>query len=184
MQKTEKVKLLAGIISIGFIISCLLTWFCGNVLNLGYPFNTFLAPTSYLFSDFTELMPLIGNLDIYNTPNDWINYFPFAYLVFYPLSLIKPHILGYYLLVLIFCMFYLKLNTKFFRCKEFSGFKNFINIFAISCLSYPFLFILNRGNLDMLIFLIFAAFMFFLQKGYDNNKSKNKNFLVIVLIQI
>ncbi len=180
MSKVAKIKGLAIVIFIGFMISCLWAWFCGNILHLGYPFNTFLAPLSCAFSDFTDLMPLISDLNIYNRPNDWLNYFPFAYLILYPFSLIKPHGLGYLLLVLIFCIFYLRLNTKFLYCEELSKFKNFVNIFIISCLSYPFLFILNRGNTDMLIFLIFAAFISFLKKAYENDDEigvKNKNFL-------
>ena len=167
MSKRLKIRLVSWIIFLSFLITVCWCFYCGSVLHLGYPYNTFLAPTKYIFSDFLDMMPLIENLEIYNRVNEWLNYCPFSYLILYPFSLIRPHEIGYILFVALFLLFYLRINIKFLECQENTKLENFFNIFSICVLSYPFLFLLNRGNTDMLVFPFFAGFIICLRRAYN-----------------
>lgn len=129
-------------------------------LKLPSPFNTFLFDPQQAFTDFTFEMDIVRHFSPYTIPNDWVNYLPLAYLILFPFSFIKNKLIAYSIFALGFLTGLTYLNTKTFTCENLTKLQNFQNIFIISVLSYPVLFILDRGNFDMLLFFIFAGFIY------------------------
>lgn len=162
MEKSEKVLLLSTIVLVGFIVAVIFHYILGIYLNLPYPYNTFLWNPEWAFNDFTNIVGIIiKNLAPYKTINLYINYFPLAYIVFFPFTFIKNQIIAFLFFASIFLCFFTYANIKNFNCKNLTPLQNFKNIFILTILSYPFLMVLDRGNIDMLLFMLFCGFVYF-----------------------
>lgn len=160
MDKSNKVTVISTIVLVGFVLGVVYHYILGFYVGLGKFFNTFLFDPSIAFNDFFELIPFVKNFAPYNRPCSWINYFPLAYILFFPFTLIKSKFLSYLVFASIFLSYFTYSNIKFLRCEKLTKLENFQNIFILTTLSYPVLFVLDRGNLDMLLFILFASFVF------------------------
>lgn len=160
MEKSEKVLFLANIVLVGFAINVIFYYFLGFYLNMPYPLNTFLDSPFIAFSDFTETLSAAKTFAPFANPDSWINYFPFAYILLFPLSFIKNQLIAYILFLLGFLTAFIPLNVYFLNCKNLTKLINFQNISIISCLSYPLLYLIDRGNFDMFLFVLFAGFIY------------------------
>jgi hypothetical protein len=171
MIKSDKIDIISTIVIIGF---CLAAYFhfivAGSYLSLDYPINTFLFRPADKFMDFFNQMDLSRDFDPYiNNDNHGIvaNYFPFTYIVFYCFSFFpKEAALAIFLTIFIVCVFY---TVKYFiQDKSSSMTSNIKNIFAISLLTYPFLFLIDRGNIEGMVFVFEAAFLIlYLNKKFN-----------------
>lgn len=159
IDKSQKVGIISSVILVGFAISVVFHYILWAYLKSPFPFNTFLFGPDMRFSDFTGLMPISNGLTPYSVPNSWINYFPLAYISLYPLSLIKNPLIAYFLFASVFLIFLNYMNTKIFSCANLKKIQNFQNIFIIGFLSYPVLYIIDRGNIDMFLVILFAGFI-------------------------
>ncbi len=167
MEKSDKIILLSNIVLVGFFVAIIFHYFCANVLGLGDPLNTFLLYREWIFSDFVWVSDATRNLAPLSKPNIWIIYFPFAYVFLFPFTLIKNILLSYFLFVSVFISFFTYLNFKFLKCKKFNKLQNFQNIFILTFMTYPFLYLLERGNFDMYLILFMTVFVFaFIKKKY------------------
>jgi hypothetical protein len=160
MEKSEKVTLLAIIVLVGFTATVIFHYVMGFYLNIPYPFNTFLCIPKEAFSDFTSTLPRIRNLTPYSHPDLWMNYFPLAYILLFPFSLIKNRLIAYFIFASGFLTFLIGMNTKIFSVKNLTKVENFRNIFILSFMSYPVLYALDRGNFDMFLLILFAGFVY------------------------
>lgn len=156
MEKSSKIAVISTILLIGFVFGVFFHYILGFYFGLKDPFNTFLYGPSSAFCDFRELLPFITNFAPYSTPSVWINYFPLAYILLFPFTLIKNPLLAYLIFISGFLTFWIFTNIKIFSCKEMGKIHNFRNIFIISTMCYPVLFVLDRGNFDMYLFIILA----------------------------
>lgn len=167
MEKSDKVLLLSSIVVAGFFIAIIFHYFCGNVLGLGDPLNTFLLYREWVFSDFIWVSDATKNLAPLSQPNIWIIYFPFAYVLLFPFTLIKNLLLSYFLYTSIFIGFFVYCNIKFLKCENLNKLQNFQSIFILTFMTYPFLYLLERGNFDMYLVLLMAVFVFaFMKEKY------------------
>lgn len=164
MEKSEKVALLSAIVLVGFFLAVVFHYVLGFYMGQEYSFNTFLSEPYRAFDDFTSILPRIKGFAPYVEPANWQNYFPLSYLILEPFALIKDKILAYSIFASIFVGFFLYWNINNFKCKKFSGTQNFMNIFILTFMSYPFLCIIDRGNFDMVVFILSMVFVLFLQK--------------------
>lgn len=164
MEKSDKVLTLSTIVLIGFSIAVLFHYFLGDYLGFSYPYNTFLYSPEQFASDFTILTHFIKDLNPYQTPSFWINYFPLAYIILFPLSLIKNNMVSYFVLLIIFECFWIPMNIKMFGCKNFNKIQNVQNIFILTALSYPLLNLVDRGNFDMILLIFMSGFIYLFQK--------------------
>lgn len=160
MEKSQKVTLLATIIIAGFALAVIFHYALGFYAHLEYPFNTFLFKSSDVFGDFTGMMPLVTDLAPFKAANLWVNYFPLAYIFLFPFSLIKNPLIAYLIFLSIFWAYWIHTNVKNFKCENLNPLLNFQNIFILSFLSYPYLVILDRGNFDLILFVLMSAFVF------------------------
>lgn len=177
MKKSEKILLLANIVLVGFVIGVVFHYILGAYLHLPFPYNTFLFRPEAKFTDFTLLSSATKNLTPFSEPNWLMIYFPFAYIFLVPFAFLKNQIFAYCLFMFLFLSLFIYLNIKIFKCKNLTKLQNFQNIFILTLLSFPILIILDRGNIDMLLFIFFAGFIYFF-------KSKRYLFSSIVLAVI
>lgn len=162
MDKSNKVKILSCIISIGFVVAIFFHYFLGTYFHLKVPYNTFISvPNLQPFGDFMNITDYLKNFAPFTFPNMWINYFPLAYILLFPFALIKSKFVSYLIFFSIFLLFWVFINIKTLYCKNLNKLENFQNIFFITFLSYPFLILWDSGNFDMMLFLFTAAFIYF-----------------------
>lgn len=163
MEKSQKILILSSIILVGFVFGVLFYYVLGSYLNLPFPFNTFLFSPDIHFSDFIGMLPIANGFSPFNEPNAWRNYFPLAYILLFPFSLIKNALIAYCVFTLVFLIFLTYMNIRNLICEDLTKMQNFQNIFIIGLLSYPILYVLDRGNIDMFLFILFAGFVYLLK---------------------
>lgn len=176
MEKSQKILLLSSIVLVGFIITVIFHYIMGFYLNVPYPFNTFLSVPKEAFSDFTDTLQKIGNFAPYVHRDCWMGYFPLAYILLFPFSFIKGRLIAYLIFASGFFSFLIYMNVRFLYDKTLAKIENFKNIFIMSFLAYPVLYVLDRGNFDMFLFILFAGFIYAFKS--------EKYFLSAVLIGI
>lgn len=166
MNKEEKVFLLSNIVLVGFLIALIFHYFCANILQLGDPFNTFLLYPKWFIADIKNITDASLYLKPFSKPDSMVNYFPLTYFFLFPFALLKNYFIEYAIFLSVFLCFFSYQNYKNFSCKGFSKLQIFQNIFILTFMTYPFLYLLERGNLDMLliILLTFSIYAFFNKK--------------------
>lgn len=177
LEKTQfeiRIQSVSLIIFISFIGSVFLCYFQGAYLGNNFPDNTFLFMPNDAFNDFFNVMKQI----VANKPYDnelAIGYGPLVLLV---LNLFKftPKIwlLGFCYLLFTLSQFLQIRNT--YKLKSESIFTKPFELFSLVFLIYPYLLILDRGNIEMFTAILFSAVVFSLQK--------NRYFAVAILIAI
>lgn len=177
MNKPDKVFLLSNIIIVGFFIAIIFHYFCANVFKEPFPFNTFLEKPSYFFSDIKYIIEYSADLKPYSPANPMINYFPLIYFFLYPFTFINNYLIVYCIFIAIFLYFMIRQNFKWFYCKEFSKEQNIQNIFILTFMAYPVIYILDRGNIDMLLIILFTSFIY----CFSNKSFFKSSFFLAVL---
>ncbi len=169
MTKQEKINLISTIILIGFCCAAYLHFVVsGSYLGDNYPFGTFLCCPSINFSDLHDIA--YNNKDLHpyilepSERRTVSNYFPFTFILIYPLSFLSDRAqLVFFLVTLIAVM--LATNYYFLREKNYNKTNLLRNIFAFSFLTYPFLFLVDRGNIEFLLFFCEIIFLIFYLKN-------------------
>lgn len=160
MDKTNKVMILSSIVLVGFVVAVIYHYILGFYLKLNAPYDTFLFPAFCSFCDFNGAFPFIKDFAPYQEVTNWIVYFPLAYFIILPFAFIKNVIISYLLFISGFLAFLLSMNIKNFTCRDLNKLQNFQNIFILTVISYPVLYILDKGNFDMFLFVILALFTY------------------------
>lgn len=163
MNKENKILILSSIVLTGFIIAVFFHYILGFYLNTKY--NTFLFDPNQFFGDFTTLLPKLIGFAPYSPPGEWQQYFPLSYLILTPFAYIGNKVIASMLFGFTFVSFFLYWNIKCLKCNNLEKAQNFRNILIISFLTYPFLYVLDRGNFDMIIFIFFTLFVSAFQRG-------------------
>lgn len=167
MEKSEKVLLLSTIVLVGFVVAVIFHYILGFYLKSGPGFSTFLCPSFAAFCDIFNVLPYIKDFKPYQELTLWVVYFPLTYILMFPFALIKNKILAYLLYISGFLIYLTFMNIRNFWCEKFSKIQNLQNIFILTTITYPFLYILDKGNSDMFLFIIFGLFVYaFKDKKY------------------
>lgn len=164
MEKSEKIVLLSTIVVIGFVIATIYHYIMGFYSGLEQPFNSFLPNPKQHFCDFFEVIRHMNGFAPYKTATPWIVYFPPAYLILFIFSIIANKTVSFLLYLASFLIPFIYINIKTLSSDKFSFVQNFQNIFIISFCSYPILFVIDRGNFDMILLILFALFIYMFQK--------------------
>jgi len=167
MSKENKILILSNIILVGFFLAVVFHYSMGYYLGLKAPFDSFVYPAYKAFCDFIDILPFVKDFAPYSTVTPWIAYFPLAYILMFPFTLIKSRMVAYLIFASGFMAFLLYANIKVFFTKSFSKLQNFQNIFIITFLSYSVLYSLDKGNFDMFLFIVLALSVYaFKSKRY------------------
>ena len=166
MDKAKKLQLLVLIIIVG-LISAVVFHSLNGFLSRGYPYDTFLFRSDDRFMDFFN--PLRGSFDLdpYNPARiNYIGgYLPFGYLVSFLFSLIHPWILSLALFITFFIAYLIWYITSTLYPHTKTNWGERFNVLVLALFTYPVLFILDRANFDIVVFIFISLFAFFYQRG-------------------
>jgi len=178
-------------IIIGFIVSIIYKIILIDSFNISYAQNI-----PYLFNAFSTFGDYFTNydqsklLETYWNKEDVVraNYFPFAYILTYPLTLISSNFgfngsdIGLFIFLfttfsIAFLIIYYHMNKlKFLDAIH----KKIISAAILTITNYGFLFCFDRANYEIIIYILLAASLIFLLK----NKVFNFIFLVVLAAMI
>jgi hypothetical protein len=154
MDKRMKVSALSFIIVVGFTAAAGYHYYRGMYLGRPYPENTFLFLPSVHFSDFYDVVRDGHTLDPYLEYSS--AQYPFLALLGYLFSLIPRY--HYAVFAATVC------GVLFFGAVHLwvdNWHMSATHVFVIALLSYPFLIAVDRGNFELLVFILLLAFLFF-----------------------
>jgi hypothetical protein len=160
MDKETKIRLIVVIVLFGFVCSVFFHYIEGVYLNLPYPHNTFLFNPFDRFSDFNVLYDVMQFRSPYVGPNASAQY-PLLNFIFLGMGLL-PRIASLVIYMSLFIYVFL-IFTILFTFPE-NPKKHISEIFILSFLTYPFLFTIDRGNLECLVLISLLAFIYSYQK--------------------
>ena len=155
--------------------------FHGYYLDSAWPKNSFFQKPEIIGNDFSRMVDVSSSLDPYSNMrrvflNEANPYSLLSYIYFYLLSLLNlftPMQLLYTLHCVIFILVFLLINLKYFRIKEFG----FTPVFIATFLSFPFLYLLDRGNIESLLFILTYFGLYFYY--HKNNLYLSSVFLIL-----
>lgn len=149
----------------------------GYVFNLSWPYNSFLFDGNDRFNDWFNPVAAVSTGEPYHRYRAAPSYFPFAYLIMLPATLVsKQASLAYYFFL---CFISFSIFLKYFVKYKFQSYKlnNIVMIIFLVLFSYPVIFSLDRGNLDFLAAFLVGVFL--LKVHYDK-----PDFTAIICISI
>jgi dolichol-phosphate mannosyltransferase len=159
--RDQNIKLLVSIILIGLFSALLFCYWKGYGQGLPYPYNTFLFRPSARFSDYSDTLRRVKDLNPY-LGKDVSLYYPFLNFVSYLLSLIPDVKQSYEIYTLIISLVFVLINYYYLRSNKIV--QSIIFVLIVSLLNYPTLFTFDRGNLEGLTFIFLLLFMFFFER--------------------
>jgi len=162
MEKQSKIEIIKTIIIIGFTLSVFFHYILNNYMGLSvYPYGTFLFDPADRFNDFFSMAKLGFNPYLIGAPSV---YGPLTFILLGFLCVL-PHNVAFVLVVVSFIIFFLIYIYKNLGIKN--KLQGVTLAFVFSFMTYPFLFILDRGNLDMWVFVCLALFVYFYHRQKD-----------------
>lgn len=165
-DKKFKLVAIACIILIGFLASTLFHYYEGYVLQKPYPYTTFLFLPSDRFADYFVLPLVNSNLNPYFNPIIPSAQYPLVNVFGYLFSLLPPKA-SFLLFMTLISAAYIYLSYLILWGWGKLPRRLLPLIIPILVLTYPFLFTLDRGNIEILLFVFLLFFLlFFIQKKY------------------
>ena len=150
----------------GIAIATAFHYIEGGYLGRPSPLNSFLCNPKSSMTDLLNTLSLSTDLNPYLTKvgAEPALYFPFTYLPLYLLAQLSRQLVTILFTVLALALFAC-INREYLKRAGFTGTALGKNLLIFSCFSYPLLFCLDRGNLEIYVFLAMAAAVFLLERG-------------------
>jgi len=150
---------IVSLVVIGLAFSILFHFIKGFVFDLGYPHNTFLFKPVDRYHDFTNIYKATAGLAPFKAAVSV--YPPFAYLVMLPFTLINRNIA---LVVMLsgFTLFVWQYVRRTVCGIDMDG--HYLKTITLAFLTYPFLFVFDRANLETFVFVFLALFIHYYRK--------------------
>ncbi len=162
LTREMKITLASAIILIGFILAVFYHYFLGAYLNKPYPYNTFLFGANDRFNDFFNMLNITKDLNPYFCKYFFTsNYYPFTNIIFYFFSITDKWV-SLSLFSLVFVISFILLNKYYLTTASKS---NLVNMLIFTFISFPFLFVIDRGNIESWVFICTALFIYYFQKN-------------------
>lgn len=152
--KEEKIELIGKIILVGFISA--VVYHLGRCVLFGfyYPNTTFLYSPSVMFTDFFNLVLAAKRKDFFLLNS----YYPLGNLILYFFSFF-PLLNSFIIYMGLFIVAFIYINSRSLGQRSRGKFLK--NVFIFSCLSYPFLFTVDRANMEGYLFVFLYLFFYF-----------------------
>ena len=181
-QNQIRTETILSIMMIGFTVSIIFKYILSQYLNMDFPHDTFLFPPDDRFRDFFTNFSQTHSLDTYlNKPNLVIaNYFPFIYLIIYPLTFFDAYT-ATYIYSFIFYMSAIFVSVYFVNRLDYEmtvSYKVFTT-FILTFMNYGMLFCFDRGNAEVSLYIFLALSFIYYSK---NNKKLFIFFLVLTTL--
>lgn len=156
MGRAQKINLVTAIVLFGFVASVAFHYFKAAYFQLFYPHDTFLFVPHDRFNDFFHLYEYNQFRHPYFEDPD-SNQYPFLNLIVYCFTWLSEDtaIIAYTLLVILLFAWVNAINVQLYD----------IRLVGFCLLSYPFIFAIDRGNLECLVFVFLALFIYYYQRN-------------------
>jgi len=174
MSRIQRIQSVSLVVLAGFLLAGIQIYVAANYLELDYPYTTYLFRPAHKFWDFfipyaiaRDPYPAPGQLPHY-TPGIEIGgtamtaanvsgpaYFPVAYRIISLFTLLPP-IPALALFLIFSILTFLILAQKHFQTAN--KLQTAQNVLVLTLMSYPILFLLDRGNFEILVFLCLYGF--------------------------
>jgi hypothetical protein len=155
--KARRVRVLVTILLVGTVLSIVFHYREAFYLGHGYPSSTFLFRPEDHFNDWDN--PYLAALAFLRGEAIWVVYFPFAILTTLAATIV-PMRVGFAAMILAFLFtMVLMLRGWVLDCTEHTLTKVQYG-FVLIVLAYPVLWVLDRANLEMLLFVLLAGFFY------------------------
>ena len=154
----EKLRIIAAVVFVGFLAGLL---YCFIHWEDGYPFNTFLFKPTDRFMDFFNTFRVAA--DPYREVSFGSGYFPMSYILLRIFNLLPEQ-------AALYCLLGLFSATMLFSGKFFAkanNVKSYVCVCAVCLFSYAYLFLCDRGNTEMIMFMLLLAFYISFMKEKD-----------------
>ncbi|MBN1470797.1 MAG: DUF2029 domain-containing protein [Syntrophaceae bacterium] len=156
MNKVQKIDTICLIIITGFSFAVFYHYILGTYLGLTYPYDTFLFRPSDKFMDFFNML-----VSPYRDGKFHNVQFPFGQRLAQSFTIFPPNI-GLTVFFTIFFSFFLYVNYS--NLKTSIKEQTIKNVFVFSFLTYPFLFVVDRANIEIFVFIFLYLFIYFYRK--------------------
>jgi hypothetical protein len=176
MTKSERLRLLSLVVIIGFGSSVLIHYWRGSYEGRPYPASTWLyrpddrfepaagGTAQHVFGDFYLTLTQSKDPSPYRPKISFLpsNYFPFTHVCFRPLTALNFNValagfLGVTVIgVAVYVYGMLRVRDPLDDIK---------NVFVLTALTYPVQMVLDRGNIEGILFLLVALFLVSLQRN-------------------
>jgi hypothetical protein len=157
-SREEKIHLIGFMIIAGFTAEVMYHYILAQYLELGFPYNTFLASSQVKFTDFFNVYYQMKGI---NPGWNFLIAPPVGYLVLYPFTFFNPQ-WAFTLFLSLFFLPFAYWNARNLASPD--RITHLQNVFVFSFLPYPVLFALDRGNVETLSFLFVFLFISFYRK--------------------
>lgn len=144
------------VIAIGTALCLAFHYAAGAYLGIGYPWNTFLFRPSNHFMDFVNMYHLAQHFG--RAAGDQLVYSPLLHLLMRAATLV-PMWVAFGVLVAAFLATVL-LVVRHATALVGPSPVRVLHVAVVVLMSYPVLFVIDRGNLEMLVFIFLAAFFY------------------------
>ncbi len=156
--KSSRVRLLATIVLVGTVSAIAYHYVTGFYFGLGYPQSTFLFKPSDHFMDWKNVY-LYAEAFLGGDPAAPFVYFPFSFLTI-AAATVAPIRVGFALVIATFLVILALLLRGWFVDAEERVLVKVQYVFILIVLSYPVIFVVDRANLEMVLFVFIAGFFY------------------------
>jgi hypothetical protein len=180
-KKEEKTSLLVLIIVAGFFVAVVYHYVMGYYLGKPWPYNTFLHRPDVRFWDFQLVVEQSAALDPFRYDIGGFAGAPFAQFIGYLFSIIKATWLQLCVFFgSFFIVFILMAKHYLYGIKSKLASHQWLAIFAITFMTYPVIFAMDRANFDLLVCILLLLFAF----TYASQKYKASTVFLALAIAI
>lgn len=179
----KKIKQFSTIMLYGFLISIILSYALNYSIGIKNYFG-FMVPSEISFSDFFSTyessLKFLKGIQVYGL--NQTNYLPMVNILFVPFTFFyyKISLIIYSVIVFCFFVFYIKRNIEEQNILNEGKIEVKKELMAMILTAYPLLFLIDRGNVEGIIFIGIVLFFYFEQK----NKDLVAILILVVLINI
>jgi hypothetical protein len=164
LDRSGKISLIMLIVLVGFVASVFYHYALGIWLGHPYPDNTALFIPRLIGTDFTDNLWVSRDLNPYLGVRA-SNYYPVANVIFYLFSMMSGP--GHATRLFLVYSFLVALALAWFSfayLKTDSIWERLTRTFVFTFMTYPVLFALDRGNIEILLLFLVFLFVYFFQR--------------------
>lgn len=165
--RLQRTALFSSIIFFGTLIAVFFHFGLGSIQGAGWPQNSFLYTPQDRFMDFVNSLVCVKDLNPYfNNGNSLGVYFPFSYLCLVPFTMMPiraavwcfllSSIFAIILLIVWWCRLRFSKGERFIASRD---------LLIASLASYPIIFAVDRGNIDIWIGILLLLFLIGLRQN-------------------
>jgi hypothetical protein len=158
-ERDRKLGWLTYIVAGGTLLAAVRSYVAGTFFGRGYPLNSFLFTPWEQFGDYFFTM---GDVRMFsaNPASTVMAYTPVQHLVLSAFTVV-PDITSLFLTIAVFLATLVFCVWRFLTAETWPLWRKLVQVIVLTAASYPVLFLLDRGNTELLLFCLVFWFLYF-----------------------